>query len=409
MTEANVSHLLNVSTNHVTPCNNLSCHFNVTQFYANFVPQSSVGIGVYDLLCSLPGLIVNCLFIIIVIRNYQLRKTLTLLVLLSCGDILISMGNFALGLSDLLTYNVDIVLYPYQCFYKRPHVNFFIIGIQLQACATLLVAAERTVAVCYPYKYFQIQTKKVFVILCTFCILVVFCTYCIAIILSKEIHYLQVYVKDEACQPALVAGVEYGGFLYIFPAGLGMVAISFYVVILSIVVRNKIFGPKTKNTSFSRAHQRREMWLLKIACVLACSTFLFIVIPYLLLFIRRYNFAKNDTTLPYLRRYVTLALSTNSFLGITLCLLGSVELRTAAKATILCRKVTATNGLQMQLSSFSSLTQTKKSTSNSSHLVAIIETTSSKSLLQFENNEKKVETIENGNITPQHKSSVTFE
>lgn len=328
--------------------------FNLSEYYCKWIIEPTINVGIFDLCCSLPGLFVNFVFIMVVFRNRHLRKTLSLLVHLSTANLLISLGIMSLGLTDFITSEKRYLLRPYQCFYERPQLTFSIIGMQLQACASILVAAERTVAICFPYQYLKMQKTKIINTAIGISVAFVFVTYGIAVGLSFHIYLSHGMVMHDRCYPSLVSGVVYGSFLYAFPAASGMLAILCYLVILFKELKNKfisvgknsaINNNNIGDANFAGRHgNRRQFWLVKISCILACSAFLFVVIPYSLLFMGRWRTAGDDDSsyydefTSYLRRFVTFALSANSFFGVSFCFCASAELRDEVKSTLMCRK-----------------------------------------------------------------------
>lgn len=319
-----------------------STSFNLSEYYSKWLIEP-INVGIYDLCCSLPGLLVNFIFIIAVCRNKDLRKVLFLLVYLSTANLIISLYILFLGLSELITSDKEYLLKPYECFYQQPHLTFSIIGMQSQACASILVAAERTIAVRLPYRYLKMQKTKLIKSSIVASLAFVAVTYGIAVGLSFQVYQSHGMIKHDRCYPSLVSGVEYGSFLYAFPAASGMVAILCYLVILCFELKN-IFKVRSNDSNFAKRN-KHQFWLVKISCILAFSAFLFVVVPYTLLLVGRWRRAGDDDTsyydefTSYLRRFVTFALSSNSFFGVTFCFFASTELRNEVKSTLMCRNL----------------------------------------------------------------------
>lgn len=317
--------------------NNSSFHhnssFNVT---LEKLPLPSIHFGIAKIVCSLPGLVINIVFIVTIFRHQRLRKNLALLTLLAFGDLLLAGSCLALGISDILTSEKLFHLSDYECFYKRPHMVLLIWGTNLESISTLFVAIERTVAVMFPFFYVKHNKDKIVKIVCAICILFVLTSFLISIIITYARRPFVVY--QDLCYPSTAVSEYYGGFIYALTIILGSIALLCYVGVFVRELHSNFKSKQSNDTKFAGNQRSKQIWLLKISFILACSAFVLIVIPYTILFIGRYD-RSQTTFVGVVRRYVNYFMAANSFVGMMICVMASPELKSAMKTTILCREL----------------------------------------------------------------------
>lgn len=296
----------------------------------------SIDFGIAKIVCSLPGLFINAIFITTVARSHRLRKNLILLSLLAFGDLLCSLHVLSLGLSDILTDEKLYHLTNFQCFYERPHLVLLIFCTHIESVATLLVAIERAIAILLPYFYNKCNRDRFNLMACLICTCIAVASFVASVIASVVKGPFLVY-KD-MCYPSTAVNPQYGGFVFMITIILGSISLIVYLILFITILCNSAVAKRACDTSFATAQQKRQKWLLKISCILAFSTFVFIVIPYTILYIGR-NDRSQTSVVGELRRYVSFTMSANSFMGMALCMIASPELRTAVKGTLFCEKM----------------------------------------------------------------------
>lgn len=293
---------------------------------------STLTFGIARILFSIPGIILNTLFIATMIRNKVLRKSLILLTLLSFADLLISMYVLMFGMSDIITDKDPFCINKVSCFYLRPHLSVQICALQLQCIASLLVALERTAAILWPIHYYRMQKTKKLISACAVSIIFVAFSYMVSIIIANR-DSINIY--SDMCFPSRVVSKAYGGFIYLFSAILGCLAVLCYLGIFGIKMYKKLFNKKVDEINV--VQRKREVWLIKVCFTLTLSDFIFIVIPHCVLYLG-IPISCPDSFLWFMRRYVSFLFSTNSFVGMASSMIVSRELRSAVLDTLLCSK-----------------------------------------------------------------------
>lgn len=354
-----MSHRSNINFSEITFLHNLSneslshiaeVDYCTQQAFSCPQPHTAiVSYGIMRILFGIPGLILNTLFILTMIRNKSMRKTLTLVTFLSFGDLLISATSFSMGISDIIINERLFCVTKMSCYYLRPHMSFQICGVQLQCTSTLMVAIERFIAIMWPLRYYR--AEKTQFLMCAGYAACVFtgCSYVLSIIVTSYQQPLSVY--SDFCFIGRVAGKSYGNYIYIFSITLGSLAVVCYLIIFGFKLFKKLSRHENDNDKISVVRQNRERWLIKICCILTFSTFIFIVLPYLILYLGiLYDIKcpKDNDILYLMRRFATVFLATNSFVGMSLSLVASRELRLAMLETLFCFKIFTRNGFESQ-------------------------------------------------------------
>lgn len=304
----------------------------------NCESETSVDFGIARVILSIPGLVLNMLFIATLLKNKSVREPLILLMFLSFGDFIVAAKVLSVGINDFVTVN-HRGYYNFtrlECFYVRPHLSLLIIGSLIQSTGTLLVALERTVAVLFPYFYFTSQKAKYIMVSCILACVFVIITYVSGIIVVAA-GYGNSGVFHGLCYPSLVVSPTYGGFLFLYPSVVGCIAIGCYFVIFGFIFYDKFLRSETKNHKYEIDQRRNQMWLLKISSILAFNAFAFIVVPYIILYLGT-NIKCPTSVLYFMRQYVSFLHAINSFSGLTISIISSPQLRTAVKTTLGCGK-----------------------------------------------------------------------
>lgn len=300
------------------------------------LPAPATNFGIAKIICALPGLFINVIFILTVIRSRRFRKNLILLCLLSFGDLLCSANVLSLGLSEVITNEKLYHLTNYQCFYERPHFVLIIFCTHIESIATVLVSIERAVAVWFPYQYNKCNRRMWIISACLICISITMTSFIASVIVTVKRGPFIVF--QDMCYPSVMVSTEYSGFIFMLTIAFGTVSLLVYLTLFASILCNKTVAKRTYKASIANVQQKRQSWLLKISSILAVSAFVFIVIPYTILYVGRKDWSQTSYV-GVIRRYTSYLMAANSFIGMALCIVASEELRISVIATLTCRKV----------------------------------------------------------------------
>lgn len=265
-------------------------------------------------------------------KNRIIRNSAILLMFLSFGDLIVATKVFAIGINDFINdgdYNFTSI----ECFYKRPHLSLLIFGTLVQSTGTLVVAFERMVAILFPYFYFTTNYTHNLLVVCIVSCALVLVVYVAGLIVAAG-HGAR-SISQDLCFPSIVINETYSGFLYLYPIIFGCLVVACYIVIFGYICRKNCRKPVPGQFRFEIEHRGKQMWLLKISSILAFNTFVFIVVPYIILVLSR-SIRCPTSLLFFLRQYVSFFHAINSFLGLTISLIASQEVRTAVTALLCC-------------------------------------------------------------------------
>uniref|UniRef100_A0A915JJH5 G-protein coupled receptors family 1 profile domain-containing protein n=1 Tax=Romanomermis culicivorax TaxID=13658 RepID=A0A915JJH5_ROMCU len=284
--------------------------------------------GSLNVTFALPGLFLNLIFITTVLKDKSLRDNLKALILLAIGDFLISLYVLVYGLTQLIIMRKIYGLSKIECFYKRPHLILFIISSQWQSLATFIVALERMWAILFPFKYYSSDNRHRFFIFGVSSIfLLLFVCFLYAFLKIAPTNWS--IVPQDLCYPTMVVCKGFSAYLFFWPVVLGILTVFCYVVVAFVKVHDR-WGRYTElelaKYQFDRLQRAKQTWIIKISLILTATTFIFIVVPYAIMFFAIDEQCPGNITY-LLRRYTTILQSTNSFLGMAISLMISQELR----------------------------------------------------------------------------------